>query len=58
MSRPRGEFHANNQQMSKLLHKAIGLGGKDNPNGLVSCAAAVSTAAAGLPVLPCHLSFR
>lgn len=25
-SRPRGEYHANNQQMSKLLHKAIGLG--------------------------------
>lgn len=27
-SRPKGEHHANNQQMSKLLHKAIGLGGK------------------------------
>ena len=27
-SRPKGEVHANNQQMSKLLHKAIGLGGK------------------------------
>lgn len=27
-SRPRGEYHANNQQMAKLLHKAIGLGGK------------------------------
>ncbi|KAK9805720.1 hypothetical protein WJX73_002070 [Symbiochloris irregularis] len=27
-SRPKGEIHANNQQMSKLLHKAIGLGGK------------------------------
>ena len=27
-SRPRGEYHANNQQMSKLLHQAIGLGGK------------------------------
>ena len=27
-SRPRGEYHANNQQMSKLLHKAIGLGNK------------------------------
>jgi glutamate synthase (ferredoxin) len=27
-SRPRGEYHANNQQMSKLLHKAVGLGGK------------------------------
>ena len=27
-SRPKGEFHANNQQMAKLLHKAIGLGGK------------------------------
>ncbi len=25
-SRPKGEYHANNQQMSKLLHKAIGLG--------------------------------
>ena len=27
-SRPKGEYHANNQQMSKLLHKAIGLGGQ------------------------------
>ena len=27
-SRPKGEYHANNQAMSKLLHKAIGLGGK------------------------------
>ena len=27
-SRPRGEYHANNQQMSKLLHKAIGLGNR------------------------------
>ena len=27
-SRPKGEYHANNQQMSKLLHKAVGLGGK------------------------------
>lgn len=27
-SRPKGEYHANNQQMSKLLHHAIGLGGK------------------------------
>jgi hypothetical protein len=27
-SRPRGEYHANNQQMSKLLHKAVGLGNK------------------------------
>ncbi len=27
-SRPKGEYHANNQQMSKLLHKAIGLGNK------------------------------
>jgi hypothetical protein len=27
-SRPRGEYHVNNQQMAKLLHKAIGLGGK------------------------------
>lgn len=35
MSRPKGEFHSNNQQMSKLLHKAIGLGGKGNPNGQV-----------------------
>lgn len=26
-SRPKGEYHANNQTMSKLLHKAIGLGG-------------------------------
>ena len=34
-SRPRGEFHVNNQQMSKLLHKAIGLGGKGNPDGQV-----------------------
>lgn len=34
-SRPRGEFHSNNQQMSKLLHKAIGLGGKGNPDGKV-----------------------
>ena len=28
MSRPKGEYHSNNQQMSKLLHKAVGLGGK------------------------------
>ena len=27
-SRPRGEYHANNQQMSKLLHTAVQLGGK------------------------------
>jgi glutamate synthase (ferredoxin) len=27
-SRPKGEYHANNQAMSKLLHKAVGLGGK------------------------------
>lgn len=27
-SRPKGEYHANNQQMAKLLHKAIGLGNK------------------------------
>lgn len=27
-SRPKGEYHANNQQMSKLLHHAVGLGGK------------------------------
>lgn len=27
-SRPKGEYHANNQAMSKLLHKAIGLGGQ------------------------------
>lgn len=27
-SRPKGEYHANNQTMAKLLHKAIGLGGK------------------------------
>lgn len=29
-SRPKGEYHANNQTMAKLLHKAIGLGGKDS----------------------------
>lgn len=34
-SRPKGEFHVNNQQMSKLLHKAVGLGGKDVENGKV-----------------------
>jgi len=27
-SRPKGEYHANNQAMSKLLHKSIGLGGQ------------------------------
>ncbi len=27
-SRPKGEYHANNQAMAKLLHKAIGMGGK------------------------------
>jgi glutamate synthase (ferredoxin) len=27
-SRTKGEYHANNQVMSKLLHKAIGLGGQ------------------------------
>lgn len=26
-SKPRGEFHVNNQNMAKLLHKSIGLGG-------------------------------
>ena len=26
-SRPKGEYHANNQQMAKLLHKAVQLGG-------------------------------
>lgn len=25
-SKPKGEFHANNQTMAKLLHKSIGLG--------------------------------
>ena len=34
-SRPKGEFHVNNQQMSKLLHKAVGLGGRDVQNGQV-----------------------
>lgn len=34
-SRPKGEFHVNNQQMSKLLHKAVGLGGKGNGKGQV-----------------------
>lgn len=29
-SRPKGEYHANNQTMAKLLHKAIGLGGGDS----------------------------
>ena len=28
-SRPAGEYHANNPEMSKLLHKAIGLGNAD-----------------------------
>ena len=27
-SRPKGEHHVNNQAMAKLLHKAVGLGGK------------------------------
>ena len=40
MSRPKGEYHSNNQQMSKLLHKAIGLGGKGNANGQVHISAA------------------
>jgi hypothetical protein len=40
MSRPKGEYHSNNQQMSKLLHKAIGLGGKGNANGQVRSLAA------------------
>jgi glutamate synthase (ferredoxin) len=32
MSKPQGEYHENNAPMSKLLHKAIGLGGGDgNP---------------------------
>jgi glutamate synthase (ferredoxin) len=26
-SKPKGEFHANNQVMAKLLHKSVGLGG-------------------------------
>ena len=30
-SRPKGEYHANNQQMAKLLHKAVQLG--DNGPG-------------------------
>ena len=28
-SRPKGEYHAANPEMSKLLHKAVGLGGKN-----------------------------
>ena len=28
-SLPAGEYHSNNQQMAKLLHKAVGLGGKE-----------------------------
>jgi glutamate synthase (ferredoxin) len=32
-SKPRGEYHANNQVMAKLLHKAIGLGGNDRDGG-------------------------
>jgi len=31
-SRAKGEYHANNQTMSKLLHKAIGLGSGSNPD--------------------------
>lgn len=34
-SRPKGEFHVNNQQMSKLLHKAVGLSGKGDGKGQV-----------------------
>ena len=36
-SRPKGEIHANNQQMSKLLHKAIGLGGKGKAPQVLPC---------------------
>ena len=43
MSRPKGEYHSNNQQMSKLLHKAIGLGGKGNVNGQVRLLASLIT---------------
>jgi glutamate synthase (ferredoxin) len=32
-SRPKGEHHVNNQAMAKLLHKAIGLGGKGSAGG-------------------------
>ena len=32
-SRPKLEYHANNQVMSKLLHKAIGLGGGERDGG-------------------------
>ena len=43
-SRPRGEYHANNQQMSKLLHKAIGLGNKGAaPQVRTICRAAAYT---------------
>ncbi|GIL70387.1 hypothetical protein Vretimale_3573 [Volvox reticuliferus] len=31
-SRPKGEYHSNNQEMAKLLHKAIGLGNGSNAN--------------------------
>jgi glutamate synthase (ferredoxin) len=36
-SKPRGEYHANNQVMSKLLHKAVGLGGNDQDGGAYRC---------------------
>ena len=43
-ARPRGEYHANNQQMSKLLHKAIGLGNKGAaPQVRTICRAAAYT---------------
>ncbi|GIL47362.1 hypothetical protein Vafri_4198, partial [Volvox africanus] len=31
-SRPKGEYHSNNQEMAKLLHKSIGLGNGSNAN--------------------------
>ncbi|GLC45038.1 Ferredoxin-dependent glutamate synthase 1, chloroplastic/mitochondrial [Pleodorina starrii] len=31
-SRPKGEYHSNNQEMAKLLHKAIGLGNGSQAN--------------------------
>ena len=49
-SRPRGEYHANNQQMAKLLHKAIGLGGKKAAPMVLHICLAVLAALASSPL--------
>lgn len=52
-SRPKGEYHANNQQMSKLLHKAVGLGNKGSAPQVPSY-----VPEAPVPTTPCCTSVK